>query len=159
MHKKSVHLKIRDWVCDVCGYAASLKPTLMAHLQLVHLKSRQSQYKEYEFTTLSRKSLKKHKDKATVHEETYSADSAVSVENNDFHEQSKVKDVTSKIKEWVCDMCEFVTSNKISLVEHVHNNHWKDNFARATADEMGDNENIGAEGSAEGSPAITNDTI
>ena len=103
--------------------------------------------------------MKKHKDNAHVHEETNLADSAFSVENNDIHEQSKAEDVTSKIKEWVCDMCEFVTSQKISLVEHVHNNHWKDNFARATADEMGDNENIGAEGSAEGSPAITNDTI
>ena len=159
MHKKSVHLKIRDWVCDVCGYAASLKQTLLAHVHLVHLKGSNSQCKEYEFTTSSRKSLKKDEDKANVHEETNSADSAVSVENNDFHEQSKVEDVTSNIKEWVCDMCEFVTSNKTSLVEHVHNNHWKDNFARATADEIGDIENIGAEGSAEGAPSITNDTI
>ena len=60
MHKKSVHLKIRDWVCDVCGYAASLKQTLMAHVHLVHLKSSHSQYKEHDFTTSSRNSLKKY---------------------------------------------------------------------------------------------------
>merc|ERR1712214_154828 len=135
----------------MCGYTASLKKTLMEHVHSIHQKSRYFKCAKCKFTTSWKRSMKKHKDNAHVHEETNSADSAV--KNNDFHDQSKVEDVTSKIKEWVCDMCEFVTSQKISLVEHVHNNHWKDNFARATADEMGDNENIGAEGSAEGSPA------
>ena len=191
-HVKGIHLKIKDFKCDLCEYASADKRSVESHRRAVHglksdnddkdldceicdksfgnissLRRHKLLHKEEtpyscdkcEYASSRRDKLKRHKDTVHVSDETSLKDSEVLDENNDFHEQVKVVDVTSKIKEWVCDMCEFVTSQKISLVEHVHNNHWKNNFAGATADEMGDNENIGAHGSAEGSPSITNDTI
>ena len=97
--------------------------------------------------------MKKHNDKKHAHEETGSTDSTVSAETEEFQDQLKEGNVSSdempipKIKEWVCDMCEYVAAQKSSLVEHVHNNHWKDNLSEAKEEKLGGHEDINVMGS------------
>ena len=186
-HVKSVHLKIREWACDMCGYAASLKKTLMEHVHSIHWKSRSFKCEKCEFATSSRKSLTRHVrgihlkikdfkcdvcDYASVEKKSVDnhrraihrgdmadSDKALFIDKEELTGITLEETTSPVIKEWVCDMCGYVAAQKSSLVEHVHNVHWKGNLLGTNTEKLGEHDDIHAEGAAAWEGSITDDAM
>ena len=89
-HIKAVHDKIRNFVCDICGYAASQKVHLKQHNDAVH-KMTESTYKcgKCSYKSNLKRDVKKH-----------------------------IQFVHGKIRNHVCDECDYATSDKSVLSCH-----------------------------------------
>ena len=89
-HINTVHDKMRDHVCDDCGYSTSQKGTLNRNRATVH-KTGEKKFKceKCPFKSFRRPNLKMH-----------------------------IKQVHEKIRDYVCDDCGYSSSQKATLVRH-----------------------------------------
>ena len=52
--------KVKEWVCDACGYAAALKDMLIEHVYKIHFKIKSFKCEECQFVASNSKSLTRH---------------------------------------------------------------------------------------------------
>ena len=102
IHIRAVHLKIKDHVCDICGYATVDKHTLLSHKKGVHDGIKDLICSTCGYVTSYAKALQRHI--KVVHE-------AKKIEP---HEISK---------EFICASCGFGTHNQKNLNDHIKRRH------------------------------------
>ena len=86
-HKKAVHHKIRDHICD-CGFATARKSNLLRHKMVVHLNFKEFKCNACEFACSDKRVLKKHQMVHDIMDESH--------ENNSVEAAGSLK---KKIKE------------------------------------------------------------
>ena len=93
-HVKSIHDKIKDLVCDICGFKTSRKSHLKEHIKVIHHNIRDHACPQCNYTTTRNWLLKDH-----------------------------IKAVHDKIKDIVCDICGYRTASMANLGNHVKQAH------------------------------------
>ena len=99
-HKLYIHDKIRNYSCDACEYVASRRDHLNRHKAKMH-------------ATHSAVSMETGKLRPGTNESHFVAER--------FQEEGdNSEEMTSpKIKEWVCDMCEYVATQGPNSIENI----------------------------------------
>jgi hypothetical protein len=102
IHIRAVHLKIKDHVCDICGYATVDKHTLLSHKKGVHDGIKDLICSTCGYVTSYAKALQRHI--KVVHE----------TKKLEPHEISK---------DFICASCGFGTHNQKNLNDHIKRRH------------------------------------
>ncbi|KAL5290715.1 hypothetical protein ACFFRR_010215 [Megaselia abdita] len=126
-HVKSVHLKIKPFICTVCNFKCSRKSVLEIHVRQ-HKGEKPLACNNCPFTTRDQSSLKQHKRrhqfernrnyKCFISECDYAS---IQTSNLKTHIRQKHPE---RYKDISCDLCSFVTVNSETLAAH-KNDHKK----------------------------------
>ena len=119
-HIKRVHEKIRNHVCDKCGYAASQKHHLKSHNESVHnMGDKKFKCEKCPHETTKKSNLKVHI--KTVHEKIrdHVCEECGFAALQKRHLAQHIKGVHKKIRNHPCGQCDFAASQKSNLKNHL----------------------------------------
>ena len=105
-HKLYIHDKIRNYSCDACEYVASRRDHLNRHKAKMH-------------ATNSAASVETGKCKLGRFQEEGDNSEDIKDQDQDQGIKDQDQDEGSKIKEWVCDMCEYVATQGPNSIENI----------------------------------------
>ena len=117
LHIKSVHDKIKDNVCQECGYACSEKNTLDNHIKSVHLKLKDYVCEECGSAFFSNAKLQLHKQSVHLNMRNYICEQCGKAYNTKEGLKMHKNVVHLKIKKFVCQ-CGYATALSGNLKKH-----------------------------------------
>ena len=117
LHIKSVHDKIKDNVCQECGYACSNKGTLDKHIKAVHLKLKDYVCEECGSAFFSKANLQLHKQSVHLNMRNYICEECGMAFNRKSGLKMHKEVVHRKIKKFVCQ-CGYATALSGNLKKH-----------------------------------------
>lgn len=118
-HVKSVHLKIKPFICSVCGFKCSRKSVLEIHVRQ-HKGEKPLACNICPFKTRDQSSLKQHKRRhQSENNKNYKcvACEYTSIQTSNLKTHIRIKH-PERYKDISCDLCSFVTVNNKSLEAH-----------------------------------------
>lgn len=117
-HVKSVHLKIKPFICNVCGFKCSRKSVLEVHSRQ-HKKEKPLQCNVCQFKTRDQSSLETHKKRHVSHVRYLLSPIC-------FNFKKKSLQATQNHKCFVCEYTTIQTSNLKTHIRTKHPEHFKD---------------------------------
>ena len=143
-HIKSVHLKIRDCICDECGSAFTSTTNLKCHIKSVHHKIKDYKCSKCDSRFTNQSELKRHEAKDHTKLQVRRNNEKLETEFDEYKEtepnkckcgktftrpdsfKKHVKDVHLKIRDWKCEDCGSNFTNNYSLKDHIKSFHQRD---------------------------------